>query len=344
MTPVRIAPLDETWRAAWDAFVSTAPQASFFHLSGWKDAIEGTFHHRCPYLMALEGDRILGILPLVHLRSRLFGSALISTAFCVYGGPVTVDGRAEAALDAAARALAQELGVDYLEYRSQAAARRGWAVQSQLYATFRKRLPSDPDALFKQVPRKRRAELRKAFSSNLAVDRDGEANAFYRLYTQNMHRHGTPALPLAWFQALKRSFGGASDCTIVRHGRTPVSAVMTFRFRDAVLPYYAGASDHARALHANDLIYWELMRRTVEGGGGEFDFGRSKAGTGAYAYKRSWGFEPAPLHYEYLLLRRAEMPQFNPLNPKYRLLIGLWKRLPLALANLIGPPIARGLG
>ena len=344
MTAVRVAPLDETRRAAWDAFVSAAPQASFFHLSGWKEVIEGAFGHGCPYLMALDGDRILGVLPLVHLRSRLFGSALISTAFCVYGGPVAADSRAEVALDAAARSLAQELGVDYLEYRSQMTSHRGWAVQSQLYATFRKRLSSDSDALLTQIPRKRRAELRKAFSSDLEVDRAGEVEAFYRLYTRNMHRHGTPALPLAWFRALRRSFGAACDCTIVRHLRSPVSAVMSFRFRDAVLPYYAGASDDARALRANDLVYWELMRRTAEGGGGEFDFGRSKAGTGAYAYKRSWGFEPAPLHYEYLLLRRAEMPQLNPLNPKYRLLIGLWKRLPLALANLIGPPIARGLG
>jgi FemAB-related protein (PEP-CTERM system-associated) len=344
MTALRVAPLEDSRRAAWDAFVSASPQASFFHLSGWKGAIESALAHRCPYLMAMEGDRVAGILPLVHLRSRLFGSALISTAFCVYGGPVAADARAAAALDQAARDLAQELGVDYLEYRSQAPTGRDWPVQSAVYATFRKRLSSDPDALFAQIPRKRRAELRKALSFDLSVEREEEVDGLHRLYTWNMHRHGTPAQPLGWFRALKRSFGAACDCTIVRHGRLPVSGVMTFRFRDAVLPYYAGASEDARSLRANDLMYWDLMRRTAEAGGGEFDFGRSKTGTGAYAYKRSWGLEPAPLHYEFLLLRRSEVPQLNPLNPKYRLLIELWKRLPLALANLIGPPIARGLG
>jgi FemAB-related protein (PEP-CTERM system-associated) len=344
MTALTILPLEESRRAAWDAFALASAGASFFHLSGWKQAIESALGHRCPYLMAIEQERVVGILPLAHLRSRLFGSALISTAFCVYGGPVAVDARAAAALDAAARHLAQELGVAYLEYRSQAASGRDWPAQSGLYATFRKRLAGDADALFAQIPRKRRAELRKALASELVVERTEDLDGFHRLYAWNMHRHGTPAQPLAWFRALQRSFGAACDCTLVRRGRTPVSGVLTFRFRDSVLPYYAGASDAARSLHANDLMYWDLMRGTCERGGGVLDFGRSKAGTGAYDYKRSWGFEPEPLHYEYLLLRGRAVPQVNPLNPKYRLLVSLWKRLPLALANLIGPPIARGLG
>ena len=205
-------------------------------------------------------------------------------------------------------------------------------------------MPGDPEAAFAAIPRKRRAELRKALSLELNATSEQDVDRFYGLYARNMHRHGTPVLPRRWFRALARNFGPSCDCTIVSHNGTPVSGVMTFRFRDAVLPYYAGASDEARSLRANDLMYWDLMRRTAEQGGGEFDFGRSKTGTGTFAYKQSWGFEPAPLHYEYLLLRRSEVPQLNPLNPRYRVLIGLWKRLPFALANVLGPPIARGLG
>ena len=153
---------------------------------------------------------------------------------------------------------------------------RNWPAQSGLYATFRKRLAGDADALFAQIPRKRRAELRKALSSELVVERTEDLDGFHRLYAWSMHRHGTPAQPLAWFRALQRSFGAACECTLVRRERTPVSGVLTFRFRDAVLPYYAGASDGARSLRANDLMYWDLMRRTCERGGGAFDFGRSK--------------------------------------------------------------------
>ncbi len=343
MSGVQVVPLEESGFTAWNAFLASSPEATFFHASGWKPSIESAFGHSCPYLMAMRGTQIAGILPLVHLKSRLFGSALVSTAFCVYGGPVASDGESMNALDDAARHLAQNLGVDYLEYRSQRGSGRDWPSAPALYATFRKRLPADPGAAFAAIPRKRRAELRKALSFPLDVAREADIDSFYGLYARNMHRHGTPALPRRWFRALKRSFGPACDCTLILRQDRPVSGVLSFRFRDTVLPYYAGATDEARDLRANDLMYWELMRQSAEQGG-EFDFGRSKTGTGAFAYKHSWGFEPAPLQYEYQLLRGSEVPEFNPLNPRYRLLIGLWKRLPFALANLIGPPIARGLG
>lgn len=344
MNAIRVLPLDESRSPAWDTFVASAPEATFFHGSGWKRVIEGVFGHDCPYLMAMSGERVAGILPLVHLRSRLFGSALISTAFCAYGGPVAVDAESAAALDDAARGLADRLGVDYLEYRLRRASGRDWPSESAHYATFRKRLPGDPEALFAAIPRKRRAELRKALSYGLDVTAEADVDRFYMLYARNMHRHGTPAQPRRYFHALKQSFGTACECTLVSKGGVPASGVMSFRFRDVVLPYYAGTTEEARRLRGNDLMYWDLMRRMAAQGGGEYDFGRSKAGTGAFAYKRSWGFEPSPLHHEYLLLRRSEVPNLSPLNPKYRLLIGLWKRLPFALANLLGPPIARGLG
>lgn len=344
MTSLRILPLDESRAAAWDGFVTSAPDGTIFHTSGWKAAVESALGHCCPHLMALDGGRVTGVLPLVHLKSRLFGSALISTAFCVYGGPIVSDEESAAALDDAARSLAGELKADYVEYRCRRPSGRDWPSEAALYATFRKRLGADPEAAFAAIPRKRRAELRKALTFGLELVDDADLDAFHRLYARNMHRHGTPAQPRRWFEALKRSFGTSCECLLVVRGGAPVSGVLSFRFGDAVLPYYAGASDQARDLRANDLMYWELMRRSAERGGGEFDFGRSKVGTGAFAYKRSWGFEPEPLHYEYLLLRREELPRLNPLNPRYRLLVGLWKRLPFALANLIGPPIARGLG
>ena len=344
MTAVRIARLDRGGFADWDSFVRATPQAGFFHLSGWKSAIEESFGHDCPYLMALSGERVAGVLPLVHVKSRLFGSALISTGFSVHGGPVAAGPDSAAALDDAARALAEERGVDYLEYRGAADGRRGWPSQEDLHAGFRKRLPGDPEALFASIPRKRRAELRKALSLHMEIVEDADEDGFYRLYARNMHRHGTPPLPRRWFRSLKRSFGRDCSCTIIRAEGAPVSGVIAFRFRDAVLPYYAGADESARRLRAFDLMYWHLMRGLSEAGGGEFDFGRSKAGTGGFAYKRSWGFEPSSLRYEYLLLRRSRMPNLNPLNPRYRMLIEVWKRLPLALANLLGPPIARGLG
>ncbi|MBX9794423.1 MAG: FemAB family PEP-CTERM system-associated protein, partial [Burkholderiaceae bacterium] len=167
----------------------------------------------------------------------------------------------------------------------------------------------------------------------------------FALYADNVHRHGTPALPKRYFQALRDQFG--SDCDVLTvsapDGR-PLSSVMSFYFRDEVLPYYAGDDESARDLAANDFKYWELMRLSCARGLKVFDYGRSKQGTGSFSFKKNWGFEPAPLHYEYRLYKRDAVPQNNPANAKFKLMIEAWRRMPIGLANWLGPFVVRNLG
>src|SRR5262249_10180155 len=158
---------------------------------------------------------------------------------------------------------------------------------------------------------------------------------FFALFADNVHRQGTPALPRRYFALLRETF--RDDCavlTVLDQAGAPVSSVLTFYWRDEVLPYYAGDAVAARELAANDFKYWELMRQAGERGLKVFDYGRSKRGTGSFDFKKNWGFEPQPLHYEYLLVKGKSVPEVNPLNPKYRLFINTWQRMPLALANL----------
>ncbi len=131
--------------------------------------------------------------------------------------------------------------------------------------------------------------------------------------------------------------------TIVHDG-VPVASVMSFYFRDEVLPYYGGGTGEARRHAANDFLYWDLMRRACERGIRVFDFGRSKRDVGSFRFKKHWGFEPEPLAYEIRLVRATDVPDVNPLNPKYRMFVESWKRLPLPLSRLLGPPLARNLG
>lgn len=195
------------------------------------------------------------------------------------------------------------------------------------------------------IPRKQRAMVRKGAKHGLASEIDDRADRFFELYADNVHRHGTPPLPRAWFEALQRVFGRDVEIlTVVDSRGAPVSAVLSFYFRDEVMPYYAGDAPAARDLAANDFKYWELMRRACERGYRVFDYGRSKRGTGSFDFKKNWGFEPAPLHYEYDLRRGGRVPENNPLNPKYRAFIALWRRLPRAVADRLGPAIVRGLG
>lgn len=328
----------------WDAFVHATKAGTFCHLSGWRPVIEGVFGHRTHYLMARQGGAVVGVLPLTHIRSFLFGNALISNAFCMYGGAVAVSDQAHSALESAALSICNQIGADYLELRSLEPRHADWPQKRDLYVTFRKAMHSEVDANMKAIPRKQRAMVRKGIANGLRSEIDIEASRLYEIYAESVRNLGTPVFPLALFRALKRQFGDACDIVTVCRGGRAVASVMNFYFRDQVLPYYGGGTAEARELAANDFMYWEVMRRACERGYRIFDFGRSKVGTGSYNFKRYWGFEPTPLVHEYRLGVAREIPDNSPNNPKYRYFIAVWKRLPLPLTKLIGPFIVRGTG
>jgi FemAB-related protein (PEP-CTERM system-associated) len=352
-TPVRrrpapeallIRPYQERDAARWDEFVDRCAEATFFHRIGWRGIIESIFRHRTHFLLAERGGRICGVLPLAELRSPIFGHSLVSLPFSVYGGPAAEDGESELALIDAASDLARALGVAHLELRDRSVKKPDWPRQD-LYVTFRKELLPDIEANMLAIPRKQRAMVRKGINARLKSEIDTTVDRFFALYADNMHRHGTPPFSKRYFGRLREVFGDRCEILIVvdPSGR-PISGVMSFYFRDEVLPYYAGDIADARDFAGNDFKYWELMRRACERGLRIFDYGRSKRGTGSFDFKKNWGFEAAPLTYEYQLLKRADIPQNNPLNPKYRAFIALWRKLPLPVVNAIGPMVVRNLG
>ncbi len=330
--------------ARWDAYVFAHPEATFFHRAGWERVVREALGHRTHFLYAEDKNgAVTGVLPLAEVRSLLFGHALVSLPCCVYGGLLADGDAARRALDEAAQALAAGLGVDHLEYRHRTPVHPEWAGKD-LYCTFRKPLASDPEANFQAIPRKQRRMVRQGIKAGLTADEETGVERFFPIYAANVHRLGTPVFARDYFQCLMDVFG--DDCRVltVSGGGEALATVMTFYFRDEVLPYYGGGTPAARRVAGYDFMYWELMRRGCEAGYLVFDFGRSKRGTGSFSFKKNWGFEPQPLHYEYQLYRGRAVPDHNPLNPRYRRLGRLWARLPLPVANWLGPKIVRGLG
>jgi FemAB-related protein (PEP-CTERM system-associated) len=319
-------------------------QATFFHRAGWQRILRDVFHHDTHFLYAEADGRIEGVLPLAHVKSLLFGHSLVSLPFAAYGGVAANSPQAGDALERSAQELGQRLGVAHLEMRNTAPRHPHWPLQD-LYVTFRKSILPDEEANLLAIPRKQRAMVRKGIARGLRSEIDPEIRRFFALYADNVHRHGTPALPKRYFQTLQREFGTDCEVQIVTgsNGR-PLSGVLSFYFRDEVLPYYAGDDPAARELAANDFKYWELMRRACARGLKIFDYGRSKRGTGSYSFKANWGFEPQPLHYEYCLYKRGAVPQNNPANPRYHILIAAWRRMPIGMANWLGPIVVRNLG
>jgi FemAB-related protein (PEP-CTERM system-associated) len=328
--------------ARWDAFVAQAPQATFFHRAAWRDVI-GRLGHRCHYLYAERDGEITGVLPLAEIRSWLFGHALISTPFCVYGGVVARDAESDACLTAAAVALAGELRVGYLELRDRELRHPDWPVKD-LYVGFRKVIQPGDDANLKAIPRKQRAMVRKGIGLGLEARHDGGIDDFYRVYAESVRNLGTPVLPRSHYARLQQALGKDCEITVVRHQGQAVAAVMSFYFRDEVHPYYGGSVWRGRDLAANDFMYWSVMQRAAARGARLFDFGRSKQDTGSYHFKKHWGFEPVPLPYAYHLVRAKDVPNISPTNTKYSLFIKAWQRLPLPVSCALGPWLARDLG
>jgi FemAB-related protein (PEP-CTERM system-associated) len=338
-----VRPFVETDRTAWNAFVHCHPDGTFFHLAEWQDVLRRAFGHRSHYLLAERNGRVCGLLPLAEVKSLLFGHALVSTPFCVYGGIVATDRATFDELERSACDLARRLGVGYLELRNRKRSHPTWRVK-ELYVTFRKPIDADPEKNMLAIPRKQRAMVRKGIKEGLHAEVDHGVDRHYDLYAESLRSLGTPIFTKRYLEILKAVFAEACDIvTIVRNGR-PVASVLNFYFRDEVLPYYGGGTQEARAVAGNDFMYWQVMERAREKGCRLFDYGRSKKGTGAYDFKTYWGFEPEQLYYEYYLVKRTEMPNLTPTNPRFGKAIELWRRLPLKATQVLGPPIARYLG
>jgi FemAB-related protein (PEP-CTERM system-associated) len=346
MSEVEICQLTDADIEAWNQYVDQSSDATFFHLAQWQTIFDKVLGHHSYYFMARVDDDVVGVFPLVHVKSKLFGNALISVPFGVYGGAIADDESIYTALSDQALKLAGELNVDYVEVRDQqepAVTNAHWREKG-LYVTFQKELFDTDEENFKAIPRKQRAVVRKAIDYGLTSEWDTDAERFYAMYSESVRNLGTPVLSKKYYQALMDTFGDQCKVLTILDKGTPVSSVLNFYFKDQVLPFYGGGPARARACRANDFMYWELMRLSVAQGIKVFDFGRSKDGAGSYRFKKHWGFTPEPLHYRFHLVKAKSMPDLSPVNPKYQLAIKTWQKLPLPVTHVVGPMIARNLG
>ena len=345
---IRVRSLEAGAEAAWDAFVLAHPEGGFFHRAAWRHVITSGFGHPAHYVFAERDGAIVGILPLGHVRTMLFGNALVSVPFCVYGGPLAVDAAAGQALLGHATDLMRNRKVPVLELRFRTSPDwldpAEWPARPDLYVTFRRGFTGNDETNLKAIPRKQRAMVRKGIDLGLVSVIDPSADRLHAIYAESVRNLGTPVFSRRYFALLLELFAADADVVTVMDGDKAIASVLNFYHRNEVLPYYGGGRAVARDRYGNDFMYWEVMRRAAERGFDMFDFGRSKLGTGAFAFKKNWGFTPEPLHYRFRLAPGAAIPDVNPLNPKYRMLIAAWKRLPVRVANLIGPHIVRGLG
>lgn len=331
-----------------DAYVAAHADSTPFHLTGWNIAVARACGQRAHYLIAEEANgAIVGVLPLTEIRSVLFGKALVSSGFAVDGGILADREDVIDSLADQAWALAERLGCPSLELRGGPAPGEGWEIDDTTYLGFARDLAADDAAELLAVPRKQRAEVRKSLDADLTVtigSDPAELARHYRVFSASVRNLGTPVFPARLFREVATELGDHADIVTVSHRGTPHASVFNLYWRGTVYPFWGGGTREARALKANDRVYFEIMRHARRRGCTRYDFGRSKVGTGVAAFKKNWGFEPEPLRYAKRVAAGQEAREINPLSPRYRIQVAAWKKLPLWLANRMGPVIARGLG
>jgi FemAB-related protein (PEP-CTERM system-associated) len=333
---------EEKFQKEWDEYVLSHPSGSICHLTAWKEITERAFKFESRYLFVAENNKIRGVLPLFLVKNVVLGRTLISTPHGIYGGICADDEEAGARLRLAACEMAREEQVQYLELRDQWPAEASGFLTKELYVAFDLQLPASRDELLKSFPRDTRYMIRKGQKNGLtAVVDNRQLDTFYDIYSRSFAHLGTPVFSKRLFKTILDVMGERCELTTVWRGTKALASVLSFRFRDQILAYFGGSLLEGRPLAANNYMYYEVMARALEAGVRQFDFGRSKLGSGSYAFKTQWNMRERPLPYQFFLVRRKNMPNFSPANPRFKFAISLWKSLPLGVTRVLGPAMVR---
>jgi FemAB-related protein (PEP-CTERM system-associated) len=327
----------------WDRYVLAHPEGTLFHTLAWRDAVAGVFHHESVYLTAMRGDRLVGVLPMSLVASRFAGRMLASVPYGVGGGIIADDEAAVAALFQAAKRIATDRGCGMIDFRSERAVVPGLPAVDR-YVGFRRDLPNRVDDMLGFLPRKARAAARNArnkYKLTVSVD-DDHLPEVWRLYAISMRRLASLNYPYSFFERLVTQTPGKHWVSLVRWKGRPVAGLVTFLFKDRVLPYFIGTTDDAKRCSAANYIYLTVMERAVQEGYRVFDFGRTRRDNGgSFAFKRFQGFEPRPLGYQVYTAPGADTPNLSPDNPKFNLTRRVWSHLPLCVTRPLGAALAR---
>lgn len=329
--------------AEWDGYVRGRRDASVYHLAAWRELIESVFGRETHYLLAEDNEQVRGVLPMVRLKSLAFGDFLVSLPYVSYGGVLADDDAASEALIDRACELARELGVAHAELRHLQNCSDLPARTDKV--TMHLALSGDSDALWKKLGAKRRAQVRRPLKEGAECTIGGaELLAdFYAVFAVKYRDLGVPVYPLKWFRGVLETFPDLTRVFVVRAGGKAIAAAIVIGFNGRLEVPWAASRRAADRFGVNMYLYWNMLKYAEEEGFSVFDFGRSTEGSGTWRFKKQWGAEPVPLYWHYWLRDQGELPQLNPANPKYRTAVALWRKLPLWMANRLGPRIVRNL-
>lgn len=333
-------------RSRWDEYVTRSNAASCYHLIGWKKVIEETFGHKTYYLLSEDENlKINGILPFIHLKSRLFGSFAVSLPYFNYGGICAdsqeiIDGLLTTAID-----IARSEGMKHLELRHTQNTVT-WLPVKTAKVSMHLPLPSTSEQLMNSFPSKLRSQIKRPLQENMysRIAGEEELNSFYAVFSQNMRDLGTPVYPKTFFRNILKTFpDNISICTVYTKEKQPVASAFLVGFKSVLEIPWASSLRTFNRLSPNMLLYWSVLEFACKQRFKVFDFGRSTPDEGTYRFKEQWGAKPIPLYWYYWLKNGGSLPEINPHNPKYELAIKAWQKLPVWFTRIVGPSVVKNL-
>lgn len=330
----------------WDHYVKQHPEASLYHLTQWQDVITTSFSHACQYLFAEDDQgQIIGILPLVHIRSWLFGNNLYSMPFFNYGAALADNDQIKKKLIEAAIARCQKLGVGYLQLRESKLIAELPLSYSDNKVNMLLSLPESAEALGKSIGSKRRSQIKRPIREGVSHQFGGAEllDDFYQVFATNMRDLGTPVYAKSFFKAILSTFAEQAKICVVYWQNQPVATGFLLHFNGQMEIPWASTMRHANRISVNMYLYWQILSYAIEQGFKTFDFGRSSVDAGTYKFKKQWGAEPQPCYWYHWVPEGKPLPNLSPTNSKFDKAIKVWQKLPLAVTKIIGPPIVKNL-
>jgi FemAB-related protein (PEP-CTERM system-associated) len=328
-----------------DRYVAETESSTLYHRTEWTSVIEKCFGHKSVYLLCVDRvESVRGILPLVHMKSRLFGNFMVSMPFFNYGGICADTEESQFLMIEEAVRVAKDAGASHIEFRQESPLQNRFPVKTSK-VSMRLGLPQSESDLWKSLPSKLRSQIRKPQKEGMTVriSRHEELDNFHRIFSANMRDLGTPVFSKHFFRNILDHFPENSWICTVYAGKTPVASGFLLGFKEKLeIPWASSLREYNR-LGPNMLLYWSCLGFACNHGFRVFDFGRSTVGGGTYRFKEQWGAYPVPLYWHYWLKKETPIPELNPGNPKFRLAINLWKKLPLPVTRYLGPLIVKNL-
>jgi len=330
----------------WDAYVSQHEGASVYHLSAWKTLIEKTFGHKCLYYFAQnESGEICGVLPSVNLKSKLFGNFVVSMPFFNYGGVIADNSEITHKLNEHLQHQADKNKVSHIQYRESVERSLNVLPVSTNKVNMILQLPETPEALGKLIGSKRRSQIKRPIKEGVShkIGKAELLDDFYQVFCKNMRDLGTPVYGKYFFENILATFKERCSLCIVYWQGKPVSAGFLMCYKDRMEIPWASTLSYANRISVNMYLYWQILSYAIETGCSEFDFGRSTVNEGTYRFKKQWKSEPQQCYWYHWVPEGGELPNLSPSNAKFDLAIKKKKKLPLSIANTLGPLLVKNL-